>query len=119
MGPGAGHARHRLLPDRRHARELRVRGALRPATREQSDRMVEHREPTREEPMTNADAHAERSILVVAHAHRADTVHAAERVVGALREAGARPVLAADDRAELAAVRPSFADVVTLDDVPV
>ncbi|WP_137844691.1 NAD kinase [Microbacterium sp. 2FI] len=63
---------------------------------------------------------AERSILVVAHAQRADTVIAAERVVAALREAGARPVLAADDRAELSAVRGSFADVAVLGvDVPV
>lgn len=53
----------------------------------------------------------ERNILVVAHAGRRDTVHAARRVIEALREAGARPVLAADDRAELAAVDPLFADV--------
>ncbi|QKJ19761.1 NAD kinase [Microbacterium hominis] len=66
--------------------------------------------------MTNAD----RSILVVAHAGRADTVHAASRVISALREAGARPVLAADDRADLAAVEPALADVAVLvDDVPV
>ncbi|GAA1121524.1 MULTISPECIES: NAD kinase [Microbacterium] len=53
----------------------------------------------------------ERSILVVAHAGREDTVHAARRVVEALREAGARPVLAADDSADLSAVDPMFADV--------
>ncbi|WP_341941780.1 NAD kinase [Microbacterium sp. LWH10-1.2] len=53
----------------------------------------------------------ERSILVVAHAGREDTVHAARRVVDALREAGARPVLAADDSADLSAVDPMFADV--------
>ncbi|WP_019181541.1 NAD kinase [Microbacterium yannicii] len=67
--------------------------------------------------MNNADARddlAQRSILVVAHAHRDDTVIAAERVVAALRGAGARPVLAPDDRAELAAVRASFADVAAL-----
>ena len=70
--------------------------------------------------MTITDARAERSILVVAHAQRDDTVVAAERVVAALRAAGARPVLAADDRAELAAVRPAFRDVAVLgDDVPV
>nr|BFF11015.1 NAD kinase [Microbacterium flavescens] len=70
--------------------------------------------------MTITDARAERSILVVAHAQREDTVIAAERVVAALRAAGARPVLAADDRAELAAVRDTFADVLVLgDDVPV
>ena len=85
--------------------------------------MGEHREPTGGEPMNNADARddrAQRSILVVAHAQRDDTVIAAERVVTALRGAGARPVLAADDRRELAAVRASFADVAALDlDVPV
>ena len=53
----------------------------------------------------------ERSILVVAHAGREDTVQAARRVVEALREAGARPVLAADDSADLSAVDPMFADV--------
>lgn len=53
----------------------------------------------------------ERSILVVAHAGRVDTVEAARRVVEALRGAGARPVLAAVDRAELAAVDAAFADV--------
>ena len=57
---------------------------------EQSDRMVEHREPTGGEPMTTS---AERSILVVAHARRDDTVAAAERVVdGAAR--GRRPARA-------------------------
>ena len=61
-----------------------------------------------------AAAHAERNILVVAHAHRADTVAAAERVVAALREAGARPVMAPDDRDELVALEPSFADVAVL-----
>ncbi|KQZ83927.1 NAD kinase [Microbacterium sp. Root166] len=70
--------------------------------------------------MTHTDERADRSILVVAHAHREDTVIAAERVVEALRAAGARPVLAADDRDELAAVRPSLAHVATMgDDVPV
>ncbi|WP_448720732.1 NAD kinase [Microbacterium natoriense] len=53
----------------------------------------------------------ERNILVVAHAGRPDTVDAARRVVDALRAAGARPVLAADDRAELADVDTMFADV--------
>jgi len=53
----------------------------------------------------------ERCILVVAHAGRAETVEAARRVVEALRDAGARPVLAADDRTELAAVDGIFADV--------
>jgi NAD+ kinase len=63
--------------------------------------------------MNNAGSQALRSILVVAHAQRVDTVDAAERVVMALRSAGARPVLA-DDRNELAAVRPSLADVAIL-----
>lgn len=61
-----------------------------------------------------ADARAERSILVVAHAHRAETVDAAERVVTALRAAGAQPVLAADDSEDVIAVRPSFADIAIL-----
>lgn len=53
----------------------------------------------------------ERNILVVAHAGRADTVAAARRVVDALRGAGARPVLAADDSADLRGVDSHFADV--------
>ena len=53
----------------------------------------------------------ERNILVVAHAGREDTVAAARRVIELLRGAGARPVLAEDDRRELAAVDPHFADV--------
>lgn len=56
----------------------------------------------------------ERSILVVAHAGRVDTVDAARRVVDALREAGARPVLAADDHEALVAVDPFFADIAVL-----
>ena len=57
----------------------------------------------------------ERRILVVAHAGRVDTVAAARRVIDALRGAGVRPVLAADDHAELTAVDPFFADVDVLD----
>ncbi|WP_149085731.1 MULTISPECIES: NAD kinase [Microbacterium] len=57
----------------------------------------------------------ERRILVVAHAGRVDTVAAARRVIDALRGAGVRPVLAADDHAELTAVDPFFADVEVLD----
>lgn len=53
----------------------------------------------------------ERNILVVAHAHRDDTVRAARRVVEALRAAGARPVLSADDRSDLVAADPWFAEV--------
>ena len=62
----------------------------------------------------------QRSILVVAHARRGDTVQAAERVIGALRAAGATPVLAGEDAVELAAELPSLAGVAILDDdVPV
>lgn len=53
----------------------------------------------------------ERNILVVAHAGRDDTVIAARRVVDALRGAGARPVLAPDDRRDLIAVDDTFRDV--------
>jgi NAD+ kinase len=70
--------------------------------------------------MTNTDARAERSILVVAHARREDTVIAAERVVAALRGAGAQPVLAPDDRDDLVAACPPLTDVPILGrDVPV
>jgi len=58
----------------------------------------------------------ERNILVVAHAGRADTVAAARRVIDALRGAGARPVLAPDDSADLRAVDTHFADVDVLGD---
>ena len=62
----------------------------------------------------------ERNILVVAHAGRDDTVAAARRVIELLRGAGARPVLSADDRAELSAVDDDFSDVSVLeDDIPV
>ena len=44
---------------------------------------------------------AERNILVVVHARRDETVAAAQRVVSALRAAGAQPVLSADDLDEL------------------
>ncbi|GAA2588363.1 NAD kinase [Microbacterium binotii] len=60
-----------------------------------------------------------RHILVVAHARRADTVEAADRVISALRAAGATPVLAEDDRDELAEVLPRCADLAVLGvDVP-
>ncbi|WP_431779864.1 NAD kinase [Microbacterium aurantiacum] len=62
----------------------------------------------------NDDARVTRHILVVAHALRDDTVDAADRVVRALRAAGATPVLAADDRAELVAARAGFDDVAAL-----
>jgi NAD+ kinase len=62
----------------------------------------------------------QRSILVVAHAQRDDTVDAAVRVVAALHAAGAQPVLAAEDREELVALRDVFADTAALGtDVPV
>lgn len=53
----------------------------------------------------------ERNILVVAHAGRDETVAAARRVISALRGAGARPVLAADDSMHLIAVDEHFANV--------
>lgn len=63
---------------------------------------------------------APRSILVVAHAHRDETVDAAQRVLSALRGAGARPVLAADDREGLSASGADLEGVATLGlDVPV
>lgn len=56
----------------------------------------------------------QRSILVVSHTHREDTVQAAIRVIEALREAGAQPVIAPDDRGELAGGDPAFAGVAVL-----
>lgn len=44
---------------------------------------------------------SDRSILVVVHSRRDDTVDAARRVIAELRAAGAQPVLSADDRTEL------------------
>ncbi|MEH3090369.1 MAG: NAD kinase [Microbacterium arborescens] len=58
---------------------------------------------------------AQRTILVVAHARRPDTVAAAQRVLQALAAAGARPVLAADDRLELVAALGELDGVLTLD----
>ncbi len=78
--------------------------------------------------MNNADAphdlqvqaQAGRSILVVAHAHRAETVTAAERVVAALRAAGAQPVFAPDDAEELLAAGAAIGEVALLGtDTPV
>lgn len=54
--------------------------------------------------MSDGSTMAARHILVVAHAHRADTVAAAGRVIRALRDAGARPVLPGDDDALLDAL---------------
>ncbi|PTT19656.1 NAD kinase [Microbacterium sp. HMWF026] len=45
---------------------------------------------------------SDRRILLVVHARRDDTVHAAERVLTAVRSAGATPVVSAEDRPELA-----------------
>jgi NAD+ kinase len=55
-----------------------------------------------------------RNILVVAHALRDDTREAAERVIDALESAGARPVVAADDRDVLVEERPELARLATL-----
>ncbi|SFS02157.1 NAD+ kinase [Microbacterium sp. cf046] len=57
---------------------------------------------------------AERNILVVVHARRDDTVAAAQRVVSALRAAGARPVLSVDDRDELGDALALLGEVSTL-----
>jgi len=63
---------------------------------------------------------AERNILVVVHARRDDTVAAAQRVVSALRAAGARPVLSIDDREELGDALALLGTAYTLGvDVPV
>lgn len=59
---------------------------------------------------------SQRSILVVVHAGRADSVDAARRVVEALRGAGARPVVTAEDHDLLTRVDPVFASVAVLDD---
>ena len=59
--------------------------------------MVRHREPTGGRVMSDA----QRSILIVAHTNREETVRAAHRVIAALRASGARPVLAPEDCAEL------------------
>jgi NAD+ kinase len=62
----------------------------------------------------------QRNILVVAHALRDDTVRAAERVVTALRDAGAQAVVSEDDLGDLTAVHPAFGDLPVLgEDVPV
>ncbi|WP_295783941.1 NAD kinase [uncultured Microbacterium sp.] len=45
---------------------------------------------------------SDRRILLVVHARRDDTVHAAERILTAVRAAGATPVVSAEDRPELA-----------------
>lgn len=57
-----------------------------------------------------------RSILVAVHAGREDTVEAARRVVEALRQAGARAVLAPEDHEALSALDAAFADVAVLGD---
>lgn len=66
---------------------------------------------------------ADRYILVVAHARRDDTVAAATRVIAALVEAGARPVMSPEDFVDLSGAvtdARAFADVLLLDEnVPV
>ena len=57
---------------------------------------------------------AERSILVVVHARRDDTVAAAQHVISELAAAGARPVLCIDDRAELGDALAQLGDIGTL-----
>lgn len=57
---------------------------------------------------------SERSILVVVHAGRSDTVEAARRVIEALRAAQARPVFALEDHEALTGVDPAFSDVAVL-----
>lgn len=57
---------------------------------------------------------SERRILVVAHAHREDTVAAAVRVADLLRSAGVEPVLSPEDHADLSAVAPVLGDVSVL-----
>lgn len=60
-----------------------------------------------------------RSILIVAHAYRDDTVEAAARIASIIRQQGATPVFDADDRAELAEIVPQLADAAVLGvDVP-
>jgi len=56
---------------------------------------------------------SDRRILLVVHARRDDTVHAAERILTAVRAAGATPVVSAEDRPELAE-RLSLEGVATL-----
>ncbi|BDZ37828.1 NAD kinase [Microbacterium suwonense] len=56
----------------------------------------------------------ERRILVVAHAKREETVTAALRIIDALHDAGAIPVLPAPDRDELADVDARFAELALL-----
>lgn len=56
---------------------------------------------------------SDRRILLVVHARRDDTVHAAERILTAVRAAGAVPVVSAEDRPELAE-RLSLEGVATL-----
>ncbi|WP_156760374.1 NAD kinase [Microbacterium karelineae] len=60
-----------------------------------------------------------RSILIVAHAYRDDTVEAAARIVSIIRQQDATPVFEKGDRAELAELVPQLADVAALgEDVP-
>lgn len=56
----------------------------------------------------------QRSILLVVHSRREDSVAAARRVVEALRESDARPVLTSEDHATLAVDDPFFESVAVL-----
>ena len=61
-----------------------------------------------------------RKILVVAHAHRDDTVEAAVRVVDTLSRSGALAVMDPEDRADLSVLAPVLSDVPLLGtDVPI
>ena len=63
---------------------------------------------------------AERSILVVVHAQRDESVDAAARVIAAISAAGARAVLAPDDRDGLSLRSEGFSDIAALGvEVPV
>ncbi len=60
-----------------------------------------------------------RNILVVAHAHREETITAATRAIRALRDAGIRPVMAAEDLADLTGLLGPDGDLAVLDvDIP-
>ncbi|GAB2517207.1 NAD kinase [Paramicrobacterium agarici] len=57
-----------------------------------------------------------RSILVISHTGRSDSVEAATHVIGQLRDSGIRPVLIDEEREELKAAGADLAGVETLDD---
>ncbi|PFG31083.1 NAD kinase [Paramicrobacterium agarici] len=57
-----------------------------------------------------------RSILVISHTGRSDSVEAATHVIGQLRDSGIRPMLIGEEREELKAAGADLAGVETLDD---